>query len=276
MASNQGEVQASLPSPIASSVGPSLAVFNFYLFAAWKGSDSDERIWFSIYQGAADNGGPGPWLSSTSGFGTAPVPVPVQAALPSPIASAVGPSLAVFNNLLYAAWRGGGNDESIWYTAYDGNLWALDAGVVQMQIPNVASTNGPSLAVYNGRLYAAWKGSGSDVKIWWSSAAVIGLNIVPGPGGFQVSGTGFSTELTVTVTYLYTVYWTTPNSPATETSNGSASFTIGRASNFEGFVSVPTMLQLNPQQRATLSVEAIDIGGVSMSTSRFWNGTQWI
>jgi hypothetical protein len=32
------------------------------------------------------------------------------------------------------------------------------------------TTNGPSLAVYGNRLYAAWKGAEGDNSIWWSSS----------------------------------------------------------------------------------------------------------
>ena len=32
------------------------------------------------------------------------------------------------------------------------------------------STDGPSLAAFNGRVYMAWMGSGGDQTMWWSSS----------------------------------------------------------------------------------------------------------
>jgi hypothetical protein len=46
--------QAPLPNPIASSVGPSLVPFATTLYLAWKGSDSDTRIWWTT---ATNSGG---------------------------------------------------------------------------------------------------------------------------------------------------------------------------------------------------------------------------
>jgi hypothetical protein len=162
-----GAPQAPLPSPIASSVGPSLAVFNNVLYAAWKGSDGDETLWYSSY-GAVDTEYPS-WSLDVAGT--------VQAPLQSPIASSVGPSLVAFSPsdseapLLYAAWKGGDGDERIWYSCFDGTSWGIPGGPVQEPFPSpIATDTGPSLAVFNNRLYAAWKGSGGDTRIWWTSA----------------------------------------------------------------------------------------------------------
>jgi hypothetical protein len=92
---------------------------------------------------------------------------PQQAILPGVVVSSVGPSLALFGTQLYAAWKGGGDDEQIWYSHFDGSSWAQPRVILP---GTVASSVGPSLAVFNGRLYAAWKGGGSDERIWWSVA----------------------------------------------------------------------------------------------------------
>ena len=36
-------------------------------------------------------------------------------------------------------------------------------------IPGAGSSWGPALCEFNGRLYAAWKGSGADKQLWYSS-----------------------------------------------------------------------------------------------------------
>ena len=40
----------------------------------------------------------------------------------------------------------------------------------QQRINGVLSSNGPSLAVFANRLFAAWKGANGDQGIYWSSA----------------------------------------------------------------------------------------------------------
>ena len=39
----------------------------------------------------------------------------------------------------------------------------------QRNIPGVGTSFGPSLAAFNGRLYAAWKGINNDPGIYWAS-----------------------------------------------------------------------------------------------------------
>ena len=56
------------------------------------------------------------------------------------------------------------NDQGIWFSSFDGNSWAP-----QQNVANVATSVGPSLAVFNGRLFMAWKGMDNDQGIWFSS-----------------------------------------------------------------------------------------------------------
>ncbi len=153
-------LQEALPSPVASSMGPSLTVYGGTLYAAWRGGGDDERLWFSFNQwnGASDPGPQAFW-------------VPQQEILPGvAFSSGEGPSLAQFNDRLYAAWKGGGDDERLWYSSWDGSEWAPQ----QQILPGFAFSSGagPSLAVLGGdTLYAAWKGGGSDERIWWASAS---------------------------------------------------------------------------------------------------------
>src|SRR5580698_2638166 len=85
-----------------------------------------------------------------------------QDAIASPVATDTGPSLAVFNNLLYAAWKGSNGDERIWYSSYDGTSWAP-----QQPMPDpIRTSTRVWLAAFNAEgvfssplLYAAWKGA---------------------------------------------------------------------------------------------------------------------
>jgi hypothetical protein len=75
-----------------------------------------------------------------------------------------GPSLAVFNGRLYAAWKGVPGDERMFWSSFDGTNWST-------QQPGIGggTSNGPSLAVFNGPLYAAWKGVDNDTRMFWSN-----------------------------------------------------------------------------------------------------------
>ena len=91
-----------------------------------------------------------------------------------------GPSLAVYNNRLYAAWKGMLADQSLWFSFFNGTSWAP-----QQTIPGVFSSIGPSICVLGNFLYAAWKGMLGDQRIWYTRYN--GVNwapqqIVPGVG----------------------------------------------------------------------------------------------
>jgi hypothetical protein len=77
-----------------------------------------------------------------------------------------GPSLAVFDGQLYAAWKGLPRDNRMFWSTYDGTpTWPPD----QHCCFGGGTSNDPSLAVFNGRLYAAWKGIDIDTRMFWSS-----------------------------------------------------------------------------------------------------------
>ena len=124
-----------------SSVGPSLAALNGVLYAAWKGSACNQGLWFASFDGAN-------WSPQTQIPGTASSVAPL---------SSVGPSLCEFGGKLYAAWKGGDGDQSVWYASFDGTSWSAQA-----KHYGVASSIGPALTVFGTKLYAMWKGSGND------------------------------------------------------------------------------------------------------------------
>jgi hypothetical protein len=137
-------------SGVASPVGPSLAVAEEFavdppLYAAWAGTDSDEQLWYSSFDGSS-------WAAQAQILGE----------------SSVGPSLAWFapanaDGLLYAAWTGSDGDQQLYYSSFDGSNWAPQAQI------SGESSIGPSLATFNGLLYAVWQGSGGDQQLWYSS-----------------------------------------------------------------------------------------------------------
>jgi hypothetical protein len=135
-----------------SSLGPALAVFNDTLCAAWKGVFGDPRIYTAT-------------ISFSTGYDWQAMPAwTAQTEIPG-VATDWGPSLAVFNGSLYAAWKGVGGDPGIyWSVSVDGQLW-----VEQVQIPGVGTSFGPSLVTFQDSLYAAWKGEGASDGIFWSS-----------------------------------------------------------------------------------------------------------
>lgn len=163
---NVWATQTSMPDPIRTTVGPSLAVWSVgsvqALFAAWKGG-TDERIYYSTFDGSK-------WTP--------------QNEIPGPVACSNGPSLAYYANSLFAAWKGGGSDKSIWYAFFNGNTWSW-----QYLMPGpIGSDFGPSLVVFKDILYAAWHGQGQgqdDQKICYTMFGPQGFGFIPNSGLVQ-------------------------------------------------------------------------------------------
>ena len=174
--------------PGNTSAGPSLAVFNGQVYAAWKGEWSDPRLFFSGFggsswesqaqiPGAYSDVGPAlcafsstqlvavwknfdqslRYASYNGSSWSSPAVIPG-------VASSVGPSLAAFGGKIYAAWKGENTDQGLYYASFDGTNWSA-----QTRIANVASSVGPSLAAFAGKLYAAWKGENTDQGLYYAS-----------------------------------------------------------------------------------------------------------
>ena len=103
-----------------------------------------------------------------------------------------GPSLALFNGNLYAAWKGIPTDTRMFWSSFDGTKWSPEQEGV-----GIGASNGPSLE-FNGMLYAAWKGVPNDARMFFSPCFE-GTNWAPGetrgrrrlkrrPGARGVSG----------------------------------------------------------------------------------------
>jgi len=118
-----------------------LAEFNGKLFAAWKGMERDDRIFFSSFNGTT-------WAP--------------QQQVPG-VGTSSGVALAVLGNALFMAWKGEGDDQGIYFSSFNGTTWAA-----QKQVSGVATSTGPRLATLNGNLYMAWKGMEGDQRLFWN------------------------------------------------------------------------------------------------------------
>jgi hypothetical protein len=126
------------------SAGPSLGLFDDVLYATWKGEWSDPQLYVSKYNGSA-------WES--------------QIQIPNAY-SDTGPALCQLGGTgtkRIAAWKNV-FDQTLYYATYDGTHWSAPS-----QISGVGSSVGPSLANFGGKIYAAWKGAGSDQGLYYAT-----------------------------------------------------------------------------------------------------------
>jgi len=115
---------------------------------AWRGMDSDNRIWMRHGSGVA--AGIAGWASE-------------QFLPPGAPRTEDRPALAEFGDRNVMAWRGADADEHIWFATSDG--WTQHAACDGI----ASSTHGPALAeLADGRLLMAWKGSGGNQSLFWS------------------------------------------------------------------------------------------------------------
>ena len=127
------------------------------------------------------------------------------------VGTSSSPSLAVFGDQLYAAWKGVGNVPGIYWSSFDGNAWAA-----QQRIHGVGTSGSPSLAVFEDQLYAAWKGFRNDPGIYWSSFygnACFDGNAWADQQRIQGVGTSGSPSLAVFENQLYAAWKGVGNDP---------------------------------------------------------------
>jgi len=94
---------------------------NGKLWAVWKGEVGDDRLFFASYDGNA-------WSAQATFSGL----------------SSVGPAIGNIGDDMLAAWKGEHSDQRLFYAL---NSYAAGWGR-QAQIPDVASSVGPSLASF--------------------------------------------------------------------------------------------------------------------------------
>lgn len=115
---------------------PTCAVYNGKLYAGWKGSSGDTRLWYSTFDGKI-------WSA--------------QESMPNGFVSSHGVIFATFRRALYAVFKGTDNSD-LWWTRFDGTTWQP-----LQRTGGMCSPLGPTLTVYRGALYLACK---SDLPSW--------------------------------------------------------------------------------------------------------------
>jgi hypothetical protein len=142
------------------SIFQGLYQYNASLYAAWKGKVGNDQLYYNAFDGSN-------WVDSN------PSTIPVSAVEPLfPAGSSIGPALAAANGLLYAAWKGKGIDQNLYYASFNGNNWSGQTQIQLLQsstlVPAISSI-GPSLAAIGNNLFAAWAGANNDLSLSFAS-----------------------------------------------------------------------------------------------------------
>lgn len=132
---------------------PALAVLYNTAFCAWKQSGTEQIMWSEHRLGASSWSAPEPLPLVDGGASTSDVP-----------------ALAVTGRGLAMAWKGvANNDPRLWFSEWEpGGRWSTPHTVDPID-GAVLTSHGPGLAAFDGTLVLAWKGAGSDQRVWWSS-----------------------------------------------------------------------------------------------------------
>jgi hypothetical protein len=75
--------------------------------------------------------------------------------------------------------------------------------VVQQLGIGGGSSVGPSLAVFQDRLFAAWKGGGDDQRMFWSSFVAPEILLTDESNQIRVSGSDFTPDDKATILYRF-------------------------------------------------------------------------
>jgi hypothetical protein len=250
-------VPQNITPPVNSDVGTSLTVHNNKLYAAWRGSDGNNRVYYSCFDGRSWS--EQKWLARFE----APVGVALGSYRGALYAlgrvgntelywswfdgsswtgltwwrghhSTHEASLMAYRGLLYTACKGGGGDSQIWYGFYDGTSWS-DA----FRASDFRTTCRPSLTVCGEgseqKLFMAWKGDGGDDRIYYSTfngtawspkeAMPLTASSIDGPsvtfahGYVYVVWTGSGDDESIMVSAFNGSTWTDPQ-PVSGTTEG--------------------------------------------------------
>jgi hypothetical protein len=181
------------------SAGPALLEIDEALMLAWKGMDTDTRLFYnfrpdpegttwtsqSVIPGASSDCGPsiaaiGNWIyvawkeaHSTTIMVSIYNYLGEEWSTPEAVAG-VGtshtPALATYGTNVYMAWKGELDDVGMYWAVHSDGTWTP-----QQSVPGVGTSHGPSLAVWNDfqdhtseSVYMAWKGEGNDPGIYYS------------------------------------------------------------------------------------------------------------
>ena len=132
----------------------------------WKGIEGDHALWTSTLRGLFwQPQEQVAWVIAGNGpAGTVGVGHP---------GSQYGPGLTSGGGRLSMVWRGIDDDQTLWYTqaapdpAVAGQ--ALAAWSTQANVGGFATSSRPTIAAFSGNTHLAWKGAGSDHRIFTTS-----------------------------------------------------------------------------------------------------------
>lgn len=135
----------------------------------WRGINDDQVLWTTASSpGSVPIWQPQQKLTWTvTGNGT------VGTISTGTAGSAGGPSLVLVGNVVQAAWRGINGDQGLWFTQLAKDV--VSGGTVvnewsnQANVPNTGSSDGPSIANFQGKLHMVWKGVKDDTGLYHSS-----------------------------------------------------------------------------------------------------------
>jgi hypothetical protein len=138
---------------------------NDVLYMVWRGEGGNNSLY---------------WAKSSDGF-TWEGNIQIKGA-----ASSKQAALVFFNESIVLCFKG---------VEGDGGIYTATLNLVSLQWSAAVSTggfgtsNGPTLAVYQGLLFMAWKGAGDDTSRWWATtsnnldrSAWSGQSSIPGVG----------------------------------------------------------------------------------------------
>ena len=117
------------------SAGPALAYFNNKLYVAFRGNGSSRPSHTVNIMSSSDGENWDDFLS-----------IPGQT-------TSAGPALAVYNGMLYVAFRGDGDDTINVMSSRDGQNWS---GF--FRVAGQTTAGGPALVAFNNMLYVGWQG----------------------------------------------------------------------------------------------------------------------
>lgn len=126
----------------------SLAEYNGKLYMVYSSASNNYKFMYTYLDGQS-------WLGQA-------FEIPSN----SPWQRGSSPALAVFNGKLYIVYTSRGSDE-LWYNYYDGQRWLDEDLKITSNESQVRAGTGPAAAVFNGKLYIAFKSVVSG-ELWYN------------------------------------------------------------------------------------------------------------
>lgn len=156
--------------PIQTGSGPAVVNWNGQLLMVWRGEGSNDNLYFAFSSDGQHWG--------------------AQAQIPG-AASTNAPALTVFNGLPFLAFKGGVGDDGMYGAIYSPatGRWATEPNSTGVfPLGSMGTSHGPSLAVWNGKLFMAWKGNPGDTDMYWAQSSTGGTGSWTGQS--VISNTG--------------------------------------------------------------------------------------